>query len=53
MKGKDANFLPPNKIRVGDFIMGDKIIKIKGLVNGKPTYASTFICRRTKNERKG
>ena len=39
----------PESIKVGDtFEDGSalmEIVEIKGLVNGRPTYASTFICR--------
>ena len=32
----------PSDIKIGDTIAGYKITSIKGLVKGKPTYASTF-----------
>lgn len=44
----------PNNIKVGDTIDGNEIIEIKGLVNGKPTWVSTFVCKKkddlTENE---
>ena len=44
----DADNKRPSEIKVGDKINGMEVIKIKGLVNGKPTYASAFICRKLK-----
>lgn len=35
----------PEDIQVGDLIDGNEIVEIKGLVDGKPTYASTFIVK--------
>lgn len=40
-----ADFKQPKDIKIGDTIMGQPIIEIKGLVNGKPTYASSFIVK--------
>lgn len=46
-----ADFKQPKDIKVGDTIMGQPIIEIKGLVNGKPTYASSFIVKGDKHDR--
>ena len=35
----------PEDIQVGDLIDGNEIVEIKVLVDGKPTWASTFIVR--------
>ena len=32
--------------KVEEFINGNKVVEIKNLVNGKPTYSSTWICRK-------
>ena len=34
----------PEAIKAGDYINGTKIIEITNMVNGKPTYGSSFIC---------
>ena len=40
-----AGVLPPPKpLEIPKHIDGHKVIEVQGLVNGKPTYASTFIC---------
>lgn len=44
-----ADFKKPKDIKIRDTIMGRPIIEIKGLVNGKPTYASSFIVKGDKN----
>ena len=44
---KDVGFKDsPEQFKIGDQIDGNEIMEIKGLVNGKPTYASTFVCKR-------
>ncbi len=44
----DTDNKNPEDIKIGDYINGDKIIEITNLVNGKPTYASSFIVGRDK-----
>ena len=41
---KDFNGGPEN-IKIGDLIEGNEIIEIKNMVDGKATYASTFVCK--------
>lgn len=40
---KKADFARPEEINVGDTIEGKSIVEIRNTVNGKPTYASTFV----------
>lgn len=47
---KDSGFKGgPENIKVGDKINGDEIIGITNLVDGKPTYASSFKCKVKEN----
>ena len=37
----------PENIRIGDLINSKEIVEIKNMVNGKATYASTFIVKQS------